>query len=144
METFAEFVAQARERFRAERDALVEQRADIDSKIEALDREAASFYEQVTGQPVVAPPMIAPSRTPRAASSNGTSRRGSKREGILAVIRENPAGLQRGEILQRMGVKEIADDKARKSAEMSVSNALTALLKGNQVIRADGKYQIAA
>ena len=63
---------------------------------------------------------------------------GSKREALLAVIRENPAGLSRGEILQHMGLK---GDKA---GEMSVSNALTALAKGNQVRREGGKYRLVA
>ena len=38
-------------------------------------------------------------------------------------------GLTRGEILERMGMK------GDKSGEMSVSNAVTALTKANQVIR---------
>jgi len=62
------------------------------------------------------------------------SRRGSKREGIMAVLSDVPHGLTRGEILDRMGLK------GNKSGEMSVSNALTALSKSNQVVRKDGKY----
>src|SRR6266851_3409847 len=61
---------------------------------------------------------------------------GSRREGLLALIRENPSGLTRGEILERMGLK------GNKSGEMSISNALTALTKGNQVSRQDGKYRV--
>jgi hypothetical protein len=55
----------------------------------------------------------------------------------LALIRENAGGLTRGEIIERMGLK------GNKSGEMSVSNALTALTKGNQVSRRDGKYRTA-
>jgi hypothetical protein len=66
------------------------------------------------------------------------SRRGSRRDAIIAVIRENTAGLSRGEILEKMGLK---GDKA---GEMSVSNALTALGKSNQVRREGGKYHIAS
>jgi len=33
--------------------------------------------------------------------------------------------------------------KGNKAGEMSVSNALTALTKGNQVVRADGRYRVA-
>jgi hypothetical protein len=52
----------------------------------------------------------------------------------MQVIKENPSGLTRGEILEKMGLK------GDKSGEMSVSNALTALSKGNQITRQDGKY----
>jgi hypothetical protein len=52
----------------------------------------------------------------------------------LQTIRENPNGLKRGEILERMGLK---GDKA---GEMSVSNALTALTESNRVSRHEGKY----
>jgi hypothetical protein len=52
----------------------------------------------------------------------------------MQVIKDNPSGLTRGEILERMGLK------GDKSGEMSVSNALTALTKANRVVRRDGKY----
>jgi hypothetical protein len=48
------------------------------------------------------------------------------------------AGLSRGEILEKMGLK------GDKSGEMSVSNALTALTKRNEVRRAGGKYHAAS
>jgi hypothetical protein len=52
----------------------------------------------------------------------------------MQVINANPSGLTRGEILERMGLN------GDKSGEMSVSNALTALTKANQVTRRDGRY----
>src|SRR4051812_14039828 len=61
------------------------------------------------------------------------SRRGSRREELLNLVREGN-GLSRGEILERM------DLKGDKSSETSVSNALSALIKRNQVRREDGKY----
>src|SRR5229473_2987194 len=64
--------------------------------------------------------------------------RGSRREGLLALLRETAAGLTRGEILERMGLK------GNKTGEMSVSNALTALTKAGQVSRDGGKYRVAA
>ena len=60
---------------------------------------------------------------------------GSKRAAFLELIRGNPDGLTRGEILGRMGLK---GDKA---GEMSVSNALTAMTKSQQVTRYEGKYR---
>ena len=52
---------------------------------------------------------------------------------MLELIQQGN-GLSRGEILERMGLK---GDKA---GEMSVSNALTALAKRNQIRREGGKY----
>jgi len=63
-----------------------------------------------------------------------TVRRGRRRDSLLALIRENAGGLMRGEILEEMGLK------GNKTGEMSISNALTALTKSNQVSRRDGKY----
>src|SRR3954462_7547414 len=60
------------------------------------------------------------------------TRRGSRRESLLELIRQSD-GLSRGEILERVGLK------GDKSGEMSVSNALTALTKSNQVHREGGK-----
>jgi hypothetical protein len=42
----------------------------------------------------------------------------------MQVIKDNPSGLTRGEILERMGLK------GDKSGEMSVSNALTGFNQG--------------
>jgi len=63
-------------------------------------------------------------------------RRGSRREALLEIIRQSD-GLSRGEILERMGLK------GDKSGEMSVSNALSALTKSNQLRREEGKYRAA-
>jgi hypothetical protein len=56
----------------------------------------------------------------------------------MQVIKDNPSGLTRGEILERMGLK------GDKPGEMSVSNALTALTKSSQIARRDGKYVASA
>jgi len=74
----------------------------------------------------------APARQTRTARAP-QARRGSKRDELLKVITEG-GGLTRGEILEKMGLK------GDRSGEMSVSNALTALTKANQVTRQDGKY----
>ena len=76
-------------------------------------------------------------RQTRGARGRPQARRGSKREALMQVIKDNPSGLTRGEILERMGLK------GDKSGEMSVSNALTALTKANQVTRRDGRYAAA-
>ena len=134
MPGFSDYIAQERERLHRERDQLFEQRAEIDKKLAAISAEfnAVDAYEAAK-----AGKKVATKATGGSGRGRGT-RRGSKREALLAVIRENPTGLSRGEILQQMGLK---GDKA---GEMSVSNALTALTKGNQVHRDGGKYRLTA
>jgi len=63
------------------------------------------------------------------------ARRGSKREQLLEIIKAHK-GLTRGEILEQMGLK------GNKTGEMSVSNALTALTKANQVRRNDARKYV--
>jgi hypothetical protein len=58
---------------------------------------------------------------------------GARREELLNLIRGGN-GLSRGDILERMGLK------GDKTGEGSVSNALNALTKRNQIRREGGKY----
>ena len=58
---------------------------------------------------------------------------GARREELLNLIRDGN-GLSRGDILERMGLK------GDKTGEASVSNALNALGKRNQIRREGGKY----
>jgi hypothetical protein len=124
----------------AERKALVAQQREIEKKLTGIDRELAAIaaYETTkSGKPVAAATTAAPApRKARVARKAASARglRGSKRAPILKLIADNPAGLTRGELLEKMGLK------GDKSGEMSVSNALTALSKSNQVRREDGKY----
>jgi hypothetical protein len=115
-----------------QRDALLQQREEIFTKQHELQQELSdlnamlSKFDAFEGKPAQARQQTRARRAP------GT-RRGSKREQLLEVIKSG-AGLTRGEILDKMGLK------GDKSGEMSVSNALTALTKANQVARRDGKY----
>ena len=124
---FADVMQQERERLNREREEIRNQQRALDDKLAALNREfeAIDAYESAkTGK---APRQArGPRRQP--------GPRGSKREALMEVIRANPGGLKRGEILERLGLK---GDKA---GEMSVSNALTALTKSGQVSRQEGKY----
>src|SRR3954471_8837374 len=125
-ESFADYIARERERLSREREEISSQRRDLDNRLAAIDREfqALDAYQSAkTGKRSGARRTQTQRRAPR----------GSRREGILNLIRDGN-GLSRGEILERMGLK---GDKA---GEMSVSNALTALTKGNQVRREGGKY----
>jgi hypothetical protein len=134
-ETFSDFIARDRERLHAEREQVFSAQRELEAKLAAINNElrAIDAYERAkSGKPVAA------ARQARGGAARTTVRRGSRREGLLALIRENAAGLTRGEILERMALK------GNKSGEMSVSNALTALTKGGQVNRQDGKYRIGA
>jgi hypothetical protein len=130
-DNFSDYISHERDRLNGERDQLFAQRAEIDKKLAEIEKEfqAIDAYEHAkTGR----------TSGRKAGPGRGrVSRRGSRRESIMEVIRQNPAGLSRGEILQNMGLR------GDKSGEMSVSNALTALSKSNQVRREGGKYHVA-
>jgi hypothetical protein len=64
------------------------------------------------------------------------SRRGRIGASVLELIKDNPAGLSRGEVIERLHLK---GDKA---GEASVSNALTALVKRQQIVRRERKYRV--
>ena len=126
-ETFQDYITRERERLHSEREAIFNQQHELEGKVAAINNEmrAIDAYEAAkSGKPVAT--RQTGRRAPRARS-------GSKREQLLAVIRDGN-GLSRGEILEKMGLK------GNKSGEMSVSNALTALTKANQVSRREGKY----
>jgi len=58
------------------------------------------------------------------------------RDNVLEPIKSERAGLSRGEILVRL------QRKGDKAGETSVSNALTALLKREQIVRRERKYRV--
>src|SRR2546421_4224760 len=131
----ADVIQHDRDRLHREREEIFNQQKELENKLAAIDRELAAIdaYERAkTGK------GPAPARQGRGTrgGSRSVGRRGSRREALLQVIRENRSGLTRGEILERMGLK------GNRSGEMSVSNALTALTKSNQVVRRDRKYVI--
>ena len=131
--TFGEFVARERERLNAAREAIVTEQRELDAKLAGIDREFAALdaYEAAKSGKVVPPPRA------RAARSAERGRRGGRREELVELIRQHPEGLARKDILAAMGLK------GDKSGEMSVSNALTALTKAGQVVRAEGRYRVA-
>jgi hypothetical protein len=128
-QTFQEFITRERERLHAEREQIFNQQHELEQKLMAINNEmrAIDAYEAAkTGK--------TPVRQVGAGRGQPRARRGSKREQLLQLIRQNPDGLARKDILERMGLK------GNKSGEMSVSNALTALTKADQVARRDGRY----
>jgi len=124
---FPEFISRERDRLRAEREQIFNQQKELQRKLDAVNREFAAIEVYETAKTGKAARQAPAGRQPRA-------RRGSRREALLELIRQGD-GLSRGELLERMGLK------GDKSGEMSVSNALTALTKSNQVHREGGKYR---
>jgi hypothetical protein len=120
-----------------QREALLNQRQEILNQQQALQEQIDQLDEMLTKFDVFQG-KFAKRGAARKAKTRGASgtRRGSKREELLGVIRGGD-GLTRGEILEKMGLK------GDKSGEMSISNALTALTKRNQV-RRDGRKYLAA
>ncbi len=130
-QTFADFITRDRERLHAEREQIFNQQHELQNKLDEINREFAAIEAYEAAKAGKVPAIARQARRPRGPPQ---ARRGSKREALMQVIKDNASGLTRGEILERMGLK------GDKSGEMSVSNALTALTKANQVTRRDGRY----
>jgi hypothetical protein len=133
---FQDYIKNERKRLNNERRALVAQQREVEKKLAGIDRELAAIgaYETAKTGKAAKPATPAPRKVRAGRRAPAGTRRGSRRESILKLLAENSTGLSRGELLEKMGLK------GDKSGEMSVSNALTALTKGKQVARKDGKY----
>ena len=132
VERFADVIRNERQILNREREQLQKRLAELERELEAIDA-----YETTKGKAEPtrkARSRRAPVKNAKRKQPEAAGRRGGKRDALLQVLRENPDGLRRGEILTRLGVK------GNKSGETSVSNALTALTKTNQLARLDGKY----
>src|SRR6185437_98650 len=124
-QSFQDYITKERERLNSERDSIRTKQRELEAQLAEINREFAAIeaYESAKS-----------GKASRQSGPRSTGRRGSKRDGIMAALADIPHGLSRGELLEKMGLK------GNKSGEMSVSNALTALTKANQVVRKDGKY----
>ena len=140
---FADIMRRERERLSREHEEIVDQQKDLENKLTEVDRELAAIdaYEVAKTGKAATPARQA--RGPRksgapikqlSVDTDTRPQTGTRREAIVKVIEENPNGLSRGEILERIGLK------GNRPAQKSVSNALTALTKSNRVSRRDGKY----
>jgi hypothetical protein len=115
-EQFGEFIAQERERLNREREDVHRQQRELEGKLDEIEREleAIAAYESAKTGKTRTGKASAPRRGQARGRARSQAPRGSRREALLQTIRENPNGLKRGEILERMGLK---GDKA---GEMSV------------------------
>ena len=131
-ETFNSYVSRERARLTKARAAARNRMTRLDQELIDIESEltAIQAYEQAKkGKPAKAVrggrrPSVKPGRR---------APRGEKRRAVLELIQKSK-GLTRGEILSTLNVK------GDKSAEQSVSNALTALKKQNLVASRDRKY----
>jgi hypothetical protein len=139
--TFANFIKKERARLdKARKDALAN-KAAVDKEIASIEQEltALDAYRQAKGAPGKrtakrAPTSVSAKRGAAKPARRAAGRRGEKRQAVLNLIQQNPDGLSRGEIIVQMGVK------GNRSAEQSVSNALSALKKSDKVNSREGKY----
>ena len=95
-EQFSDYIARERERLHAEREQVFSQQQRLEAKLTAINNEtpAIDAYEAAkTGKAALQ------ARGP----GRRASRRGSRREALLAVIRDNPSGLSRGESWSERG-----------------------------------------
>ena len=129
-QTFETFMASERDRLKKAREEIFDQQEALEQKLNAINAElrAIDAYEAVKSGKAPA----ASGTTSRSRRASG--KRGAKRDAVLEVIKNNPDGMTRGEIIEAM------DSKGDKAAETSISNALTALKKANAVGTRDGKY----
>jgi hypothetical protein len=118
-----------------QREALLNQRQELLNQQRAVQEQLDQLDEMLTKFDVFEGKYAKRAGAGRGSARRGSSggRRGSRREELLKLIREG-RGLTRGELLEKMGLK------GNKAGEMSVSNALTALAKSNQVRRDGRKY----
>jgi DNA-binding transcriptional ArsR family regulator len=131
-DTFKSFVSRERTRLTRARDSAVNRKNKLDQELSEIESELSAIeaYEQAKKKA----PRKAASRGRRPAAKTGRrAPRGEKRRSVLDLIQKSN-GLTRGEILSNLGVK------GDKSAEQSVSNALTALKKQHLVVSRDRKY----
>jgi hypothetical protein len=110
----------------------MQKKKTVDQELDSIEDELAAIeaYDKAKG----GQPKRAFKRAPKRAVGRRRARRGEKRQAVLDLVKQHPEGLSRGELLNLMGVK---GDKA---GEQSVSNALSALTKQQQLSRREGKY----
>lgn len=135
MINFADYMAQERARLHDERDTLLAQDSEIQQRLLMISREmqAVDAYEAAKAGKL---PTAAPRRP--AGRPNGSTRRSNRRAVVIEMLSRHPEGLGRGELLEVLGVK------GDKSGEMAVSNALTALVKNQSLVRNDAHKYIVA
>ncbi len=145
--TFAEMAVLERMRINRKRDGLLARQQKIEDDLAALNREllAIDAYERAkagkTERAMLALP--APARpAPARPIRDNRGRPASRREPIMELLRGDPVGMTRREILTRLGLFDDNKNDPQRRPGKSVSNALYALMRENQIRLDDGKYMI--
>lgn len=128
--TLEDTITQERERLTAAVEEVNNRRKLLDEEAAELERQLTAitaYFDARSGKLPTAPKTRTPSTAPRAP-------RGSRREGLIEIIKQNPDGINRADILDKLGAK------GNKSAEQSISNALATLKKKGTIGQNDGKY----
>ena len=115
-----------------ERQRLQKILEDAFSRKSLIDREIAGIQQELNAMGAFVSAKLGMSGKRRAKRSP----RGQKRQQVLDTIKSVPQGLTRGEIIQKLNAAE-------KSAQQSISNALSALFKSKAVKRENGRYRAA-
>jgi hypothetical protein len=122
------FITKQRETLLKEREVIFAEQQALQVRLTTVN-DALAKFDVFEGKPARA--------STRQLQKSPGGRRTGIRDDVLKVVSDNPGGLTRGGILEKMGAK---DDK---SAAASVSQALTALSKANKVTK-DGRTYRAA
>lgn len=131
MDDFATFIANQRAELQKKRTAITDEIAKLNASLADIDREmvAIQAYEDAKTGKVK---TVATSAAPRT-----RGRRGDVRTNVIEAIKDSN-GLTRSELLIKL------DAKGDKSAENSISNALSALKKAGTLAANDGVYTVVA
>ena len=111
-----------------ERERLGSAILDIDTQINELGSRRADLQREMKAIDAYEAAKTGKAVTAKTGGTTRRARRGSRREEIVQLVRDT-GPITRGELIERLGVK------GDKSGEMSISNALSALLKTNQLGR---------
>jgi DNA-binding transcriptional ArsR family regulator len=127
-ETFGAFTRRERARLEKARKKAIANRDNAVQELRSIEHElkAIEAYERARGGE--------PKRARKRAPGRPRAPRDEKRKAVLDLVRQHPEGLSRDDIPAAMEVK------GNRSAEQSVSNALSALRKAGQLDSRDGKY----
>jgi len=128
MDDFAQLIEKERARISKLREELHAKQSEITAQLLVLEKEleAITAYENVkSGKGERASRATMGTRAPR----------GSKKHELAALIKANP-GITRADILERLGAK------GDKTAEGSISNALTTMKKAGTLSLDGGKYTV--
>jgi hypothetical protein len=122
--TFGSIVATERQRLQKLRESALARKAEIDAELAEIDSELNAMDVFLSAKR---------GKSERTRIRKTRARRGEKRQQLLELIKSAPEGLTRGEIIRKLNAAE-------KSAQQSISNALSSLFKQKALARKDRKY----